>query len=543
MTKFTDQELALLRDFVSDPTGNVFAILPRMPGMVGAAFARYSRAHGGFRETLLREFIQGGQLNPQHADELIQRILIAYGDDSVQELESAWLALESISNIATKAIEDRRLGAYIEQSSRYVLYDERDEDGRFRYYREPAIMASPALASRYTKVMDFVFETYCRLIEPMQEYFKRRKPLEIAEYEIRQGRGKIRHADCQDDVERRDFERTWRFDIRTKTCDTLRILLPAATLTNVGMHANGRTFEHTLRRLYASNLAELQVLAAEARRALNAVIPRYVQRAGREPYLTVTSKRMRELAVKLLGGIAPWKLGGAPVVDLLPPGYSRIHQIALMLFPYAEHHMRQLADIVSHLPAEMQQRIEDTYLGERKSRRDRPGRALEYGSRWNVELTLDFGIYRDLHRHRMLTHERQLFTVRLGFCEIPEEIAEAGYADDVRACAERVAPLYEVIRAGLGPEIAQYPVLFGFNVRCFLGMNDREAQHLLEIRTSPQGHRSYRRVCQEIAKKMALHTDPNWVERAFGFVDWNDYDWPRADSEARQRAKEAKLPT
>ena len=540
MATFTAEELTLLSQFVSDPTDNVFVIFPRaMPGMIGAAFARYSRARGGFRETLLREFIRAGELDPARADGLIQRILIQYGDDSVQELESAWLGLEGISNVATKAIEDRRLAAYIEQSSRYVFYDERDDEGRFRYHREPAIMASPALAHRYTETMDFVFEAYCRLIEPMQEYFRRRKPLEAAEYEIREGRGKMRYLDCRDDAERKDFERTWRFDIRAKTCDTLRILLPAATLTNVGMHANGRVFEHMLRRLYAAPLAELQVLAAKAHRALNAVIPRYVQRAKREPFLTTTAHRMQQLATELLTGVRPWE---ASAVTILPGGYSHNHQLALMLFPHAELSMRQLADIVGHLPADEKRLIEDTYLGERKNRRDRPGRALEYGHRWNVELVIDFGIYRDLHRHRMLTQERQPFTTRLGFCEIPEEISEAGYAHNVRTCAERVATLYEDIRAALGPEIAQYPVLFGFNVRCFMGMSDREAQHLLELRTSPQGHRSYRRVCQEIARQMDVEA-PGWVKRAFGFIDWGDYDWPRADSEARQSAKASNLPT
>ena len=539
MPEFTEEEVELLKEFVSDPTGDVFVVFPqRMPGMIGAAFARYSRAGGGFRETLLREFIRAGALDQKRADELIQRILIAYGDASVQELESAWLGLEGISNIATKAVEDRRLGAYIEQSSRYVLYDKRDQEGRFRYLREPAIMAAPFLASRYVETMDFVFETYRRLIEPMQEYFKQRKPLAAAEYAIRDGQGRIRLSDCRYEAECKDFERTWRSDIHSKTCDTLRILLPASTLTNVGMHANGRTFEHMLRRLYASNVAELQVLAAKAHRALSSVIPRYVQRAKRESYLTVTHERMRELAVKFLERIAPWE---ATAIDILPPGYSRAHQIALMLFPYTEHSMRQLADIVSKLPPEALRNIEDTYFGKRKNRIDRPGRALEYGARWNVELVIDLGIYRDLHRHRMLTQERQLFTVRLGFSEIPEEIVEAGYADDIHTCIERVVQLYEDVRTALGPEIAQYPVLFGFNVRCFFGMNDREAQHLLELRTGPQGHKSYRRVCQEIARKMESHAETDWVKRAFEFIDWNDYDWPRAESEARQRAKEAKL--
>lgn len=536
-TKFNAGELELLGKYVSDPQGNVFVVFPgAMPGMIGAAFARYSRAAGGFRETLLHEFIRAGNLDPQRADALIQRILIQYGDDSIQELESAWLSLEQISNIATKAVEDRRLGAYIEQSSRYVFYDQRDETGRFRYLREPNIMASRH-AEAYETVMDFVFETYCRLIEPMQEYFRRRKPLDVAEYEIRAGRGKIQFAECTDEKERGDFKRTWKFDIRAKTCDTLRILLPAATLTNVGMHANGRTLEHMLRRLYSSNLTELHELAAQAHRALNTVIPRYVQRAERSSYLVETSENMQRLTDELLGSIQPVE---SPTVDLLEPRPDRIRQLALMLYPYAEHPVRQLEDIVSRLSVEEKLKIVEMYIGKRRSRRDRPGRALEYGYPWNVDMVIDFGIYRDLHRHRMLSQERQRLTVRLGFTELPEEIAEAGYSEDIRACTDRVASLYEAIRSDLGRDVAQYPVLFGFNIRCFMGFNDREAQHLLELRTIPQGHRSYRRVCQEIYREMC-NTAPWLVQRFAGFVDLNDYDWPRADSEAHQRAKEARL--
>ncbi len=538
---FTKEEIELLEQFVSDATGNVFVVYPqKVGGMIGAIYARYSRAKGGFRETLLKEFIQDGQLDPIRADNLIARILIMFGDDSVQELESAWLSLEGISNVATKAVEDLRLGAYIEQSTRYVEYDELeysepDGQGRYRYLREPTIMAS-GHARRFEEVMDTAFTTYAGLIEPMKEYFRRRKPLELAEYEIREGRGKIRYADCRDEAERKDFERTYNMDIRAKTCDTLRIILPVATKTNVGMHANGRTMEHMLQRLYSSDLPELQELARKAHDELNKVIPRYVQRAERSEYLASTRHQMQALADKLLQGIS---VEPAPAVEVSRGGFSRVGQLAAMLYPYSRHSFGQLARVVGGLSEEEQHRIFQTYIGKRRHRRDRAGRALEFGYPWEVDLQVDVGIYRDLHRHRMVTQERQPFTTRLGFSEIPEEIVEAGYVDKVKRVVDEVPPLYEAIRADLGQEIAQYVVLLGSKTRFRMGLNDREAQHLLELRTGPQGHRSYRRVCQMIYREMEK-LDP-WVAEAFGFVDQNDYDWPRADSEARQRAKEAKL--
>ncbi|MBI5467055.1 MAG: FAD-dependent thymidylate synthase [Candidatus Kerfeldbacteria bacterium] len=537
---FTEEEQRLLSKYVSDPTGPVYVVYPAaMPGMIGAAYARYSRAKGGFRETLLKEFIEDGHLDAEHADKLITRVLIAFGDDSVQEMESAWVSIEEVSNVLTKIIEDLRLTAAIEQSTRYVFYDQVDEAGRFRYYREPTIMASRH-AKRFEETMDFVFGTYVRLIEPMQEYFRGRKPLAQAQYEIRQGQGKTTYAQCQDDEARKDFERTYKMDIRTKACDTLRILLPACTRTNVGLHTNGRSFEHLLRRLYSSDLPEAQTLATQIHAQLNTVIPRYVQRAARSEYLVETRHAMQTLADELLGGIepAPSRRG----ITLLPRDLGPDGQLAAMLFPFCRHSMEQLVALIKQWGDETRQRIRRTYIGQRRTRRDRPGRALEFGYPWEIEMVLDLGIYRDLHRHRMLTQERQRYTVELGFTTLLDDIREAGFLDDVMACVERVDALYYELTRDLGPDIAQYVVLLGHNIRCRFGFNDRAIQHLLELRTGPQGHRNYRLVGQELYRLM-IARDGDRIRDMLGFVDLNDYDWPRGDSEAGQRAKEAKLTT
>lgn len=533
---FTNEERELLRRFVSDPEGNVFVVKPdAMPGMVGAAFARYSRSRGGFREVLLREFIREGLLDAERADALIERVLIAFGDDSVQELESAWLALERISNLATKVVEDRRLGGFIEQSSRYVYYDERNEEGHFRYLREPTIMAS-SLTGRFVEVMDFIFETYCRLIEPMQRYFEQRKPLDAAEYEIRRGQGKIRYAACADETELRDFRQTYKMDIRTKTCDTLRILLPACTLTNVGVHANGRTLEYLLRHLFSHELPELQQLGVQAKAALETVIPRYVQRAERSELIAGARERMRTMAEGVMHHSSPPDILRGP--HLLDGGYSAVGEAAAMLFAESEHSYSQVFSVLEQHPNHVEL-VRESYLAGRRLRREHSGRALEFGHRWLVEFVIDFGIFRDLHRHRMLMQMRQALTTRLGYATIPEEIVEAGYADDVRVCFERAAELYEAVRAECGRIVAQYVVPFGFNIRALFGFSNREAQHLLELRTIPQGHRSYRLVCQDLYRKMCA-VDPR-VEQLCPFVDLNDYDWPRGDSEARQRAREAEV--
>ncbi len=540
MTTWTPEQRELLKEYVSDPDEDVYIVFPKkMPGMIGAAYARYSRAKGGFRETLLKEFVEDGQLDPEHADGLITRVLIQYGDDSVQELESAWVSMEEVSNVMTKLVEDCRLLAFIEQSSRYVFYDQRDDQGRFRYLREPRIMASRHAAA-FEQTMDFVFQTYVNLIEPMQEYFRRRKPLDDAQYEIRTGEGKIRYAQCQDDEQRKDFERTYKMDIRTKACDTLRILLPACTRTNVGIHGNGRNLEHLLRKLYSSDQPEAQELATKLHASLKRVIPRYVQRASRSDFLVNTRQAMQRLADELLFAVKPWASESG--VRLIGQDVREDGQLAAMLFPYSRHSMAQLIDLVGKLSPVQRRNIRQTYIGQRQTRRDRVGRAMEFGYPWEMELVLDLGIYRDLHRHRMMTQERQLYTVDLGFTEQLNDIREAGFEPQVRECVKRVETLYATIAADLGRETAQYVVLLGHNIRCRFGFNDREAQHLLELRTGPQGHRSYRLVCQEIYRQMVAR-DGERISDLLQFVDQNDYDWPRGDSEAHQRAKEAKLPS
>ncbi|KPJ84656.1 hypothetical protein AMJ57_05770, partial [Parcubacteria bacterium SG8_24] len=252
---FTEEERRLLARYVTDTDGDIFAV-SGLEGIVGAIYARYSRAPGGFRETLLKEFIREERLDAKRAQDLIERVLIAFGDDSVGELEGAHMSFENISILATKEIEDRRIGGSpIEQSTRYVFYDQRDQKGCFRYYRDPEVMESDH-ATEYVATMDFIFGTYCDLIEPMQEYYRGLKPLATAAYDI-DGDGETeRLRDLRDSADIKAFRRTYKTDIRTRACDTLRYLLPIATRTNVGVFGNGRFFQNVLSHCYSHPLPE-----------------------------------------------------------------------------------------------------------------------------------------------------------------------------------------------------------------------------------------------------------------------------------------------
>ncbi len=550
------------------------------PGIGGATVTRFSRAAYGWRTIVTKEFAKDGQFNLKKLDKLIEKVLVAYGDDSVGELEGALVRLENISNLAIKEIEDCRIGvAYIEQSSRYVFYNQKDTAGNFRYLKDKT--KNPIMNSEYkeeyVKTMDKLFQTYCDLIAPMTDYFKKLKPITEATYDIKGTGEQLKLAALTDENDRNAWLTTYNFDIKTKACDTIRGPLPAATLSNVALFCNGRAYQNLLTKLYSSDVPEFKIRGEELHYELNKVIPRFVERAKPNGYIMETRKTMQRLVnsifdkknVKLTEDVTLLDNGIRFIAEALAKDLNKyfegkfsgnisgllerelpkdlikrfekefeIRQIAVMLYKYTEHSMEQIINIVRELPEEKRKEIYCTYIGDRNSRRDKPGRALEYGYPLLYDLVESFGIYRDLQRHRMLTQERQKLTTRLGF-SIPEEINEAGFEDKLVENYETASNLYEKIRTAMGNEIAQYVVPFGFNVRWYMGMNDREAMHMLELRTGKQGHPNYRLMCQKMHQKLKEQSETR--ASSMKFVDYNNYYWSRADSEARQRVKERKL--
>lgn len=531
------EELDILRPYLSSTEGNVFALYG-LTGIVGGAFARYSRQKGGVKQSLL-EFVKDGRMDPVKSKELMERILIQYGDDSVGELEGAHVALEEISILATKEIEDRRIGGSpIEQSSRYVVYDHRDANGNYRYYRDDTICRGDA-GEKYVAAMDFLFDTYCSLLEPLTAYFRSVKPIEEAEYDILGTGERQRYAQMEDERRRKDFERTYRIDLNTKVCDTLRCLLPASTLTNVGLFGNGRFYQTLLTRLYSSDLPEFNRIGEGMHEALNQTIPVYVKRAKRDEYLVQTRKAIGFLAKELVPGAVPSQ--GESVSLLLGPYSSEdfmMHLCSELLFPHLSERtdaIRQaLKERIGQEPG-LYGRILETAAGGRRTRRDHLVRGFEYGYPFTFEIVADYGMYRDLQRHRMMTQQRQLLTPSLGF-HLPPELVEAGLDAPVLEAYRRSQEAYEVLQAEHGREMAQYALCMGYNIRFTFGMNLRELSHFIELRTAPQGHPNYRRV----ANKM-LELLPEEFKFLCRFADRNEYYWARGDSEARQRVKERKL--
>ncbi|TSC76889.1 MAG: hypothetical protein G01um101431_72 [Parcubacteria group bacterium Gr01-1014_31] len=535
---FTPEQLELLSKYVTDPTADVFAI-KGMDGLVGAVYARYSRAPGGFKETLLKEFIQAGAVDAVHAQELIDRVLVAYGDDSVGELEGAHVSFEKVSAIGEKAVCDHRIGgAFIVQSTRYVYYDQPDDQGRFRYYRDPTILSSP-LAKEFTTVTDRCFATYAELVPVLKAYLETRKPMGEAEYDINGDGKKEKFSDCVNEADVKAFKRTYTFDLRAKICDTLRVLLPLSTHHNVGVFGNGRFYQSMVSNFLTSPLREMQDMGGQAHAALTQIIPKYVKRAKRSDYAAGVETAMQKLTDELTTGMVPQP---ADMVSLLPLVTSEskrdIRTISAMLYAHCHLPISQLETLITKLPPAGRERIWRTYVGERQTRRDRPGRALEDGYPYTFDLLVTYQVFKDLQRHRMGTQLWQPFTPHLGYF-VPDELRELKLESKLISCDDAVRALYDkLVAAGLRAE-AQYAVLHGHKTRWVFGANDRALMHMLELRSTPQGHPEYRMVSQRMHAEIKKRSP--WRADMMRFVDYADYYWSRADSEARQRVKEREL--
>jgi len=547
--EFTKAETKALVSFFTNLDQPVFGL--KLPQEVaGALFSRYSRSTKSLRRTFLDEFLGdpelalkdllGGQVPGSDQSDALKkarafydRVLVGYGDDSVAQLGGAHIACEKISNVAANILEDARIGiAPLEKSTRYVRFDQKDEAGNFLFYQEPKIMASPHRAA-YLEALNLLFDAYSRQIDPIIQFVMKSLPIEEVELRHPQGGEPLSYREAQKDEKlQRWAETAYRSTIRTQACDILRGYLPAATLTNVGFFGVGQAFEYLMTKLYSHELTEARDLATALHRELEQLIPSFVKRAKRSEYMAETYAAMRSATARLVSP-ATAKTGDAvTLVDHDAAAEEKI--IAAILYPHSQQPLRQLRTSVSRMPVNQRGDILDEYLKRRRHRRDKPGRALEQAY-YTFDIIGNLGLYRDLHRHRILTQERQDFTTIHGY-DTPGEIEEAGFKAEFERCMENAAELYEKIRADF-PLEAQYVVPFAYKIRWTMTMNLREAVHIGELRTMPQGHPDYRFIVQEMWRKIQ-DVHPALV-RCAKFIDWKTYRLGRLQSEMKTEYKKS----
>jgi thymidylate synthase ThyX len=439
-----------------------------------------------------------------------------YGDDSVAQLGGVHLACEGASNILTKVLEWGRLMAYLEQSTRYIPYDDRPH-GRYRYH-VPA-EAGGALRDRYAATLDRAFATYAAWLPRMIAFYTEKFP---------------RAPD--------EAERVHRMTIRAKALDTLRGLLPAATISNVGIFATGQAYEQLLLRMRAHPLAEARAYAALMLAELRKVIPAFLTRVDRpdrggawSEYLATAREDVRAAAATTLAGLEPEPRDEVTLTDFDPEGEVKV--VAAALYGASALPDDQLLEVARRMTVQERARVLAAYVGKRLNRRYRPGRAFERTG-YRFDILTDYGAFRDLQRHRMLTLEWQWLSPRHGYM-VPDAVEEAGAREDWVAVMQASADLHdEMVRAGLA-EAAAYAVAMAYRVRFYMEMNAREAMHVIELRTAPQGHPAYRRVCQRMHRLIAEGAGHHAIAEAMTFADHSDVALERLEAE---RAAERRRP-
>ena len=522
---FSDEESAILRPYFTNLDGPVFALVNLPEVVKGALFARYSRSSKSLRRLFLDEFVADldltgdltvdASIGLRRAEDLYEKVFVEYGDDSVAQLGATHLACEQASNVLTKVLEWGRLASYLEQSTRYIPYDSR-LGGRYRYLRPPSILDSP-LGARYVSDMDRMFDLYARALPALMDWAKERFPKEPG-----------------------DSDFVYKQTIKAKACDAARGMLPAGTLSNLGIFASGQAYEALLLRMRAHPLPEARTYSTLMLQELQKVIPSFLSRVERAErggvwvqYLSDTQAATAALAERIFGG-ADDSVQHASVrlIDFDTEGETKVAAAAL----YASSHVSETAirETVSRMTAAERASIIKTYCGDRSNRRHRPGRAFEATS-YRFEVVGDYGAFRDLQRHRMLTIEWQSLDTHLGY-EVPEGIAEAGQLDLFESAMECSEDLSSAL-AEIAPNESVYAVALAHRMRYTIEMNAREAMHLIELRSGPQGHASYRTVAQQMHRLIADHAGHTAIADAMQFVDHGFSDLERLEGERRAEAR------
>jgi len=522
--EFSEEERRALEPYFTNVDRPVFA-LRNLPEVVKAAlFARYSRSPKSLRRLFLDEFLDGVGNAPggravgvERSEKLFRRVLSEYGDDSVAQLGGAHVAVEGASNLLTKALEWGRLMAYLEQSTRYIPYTQRD-DGRWRYVVAPELRGSP-LEARYEACLDRCFEVYSGWIDPAMAHFEKRLPRA-------EGVSAAAH----------------KATVRAKALDALRGLLPAATRSNVGIFGSGQGYEQLLLRLRAHPLEEARrcgdAILAELRQVIPAFLTR-VDRADRgqawSEYLAETRAATAKVAEDLLGGCAAEERDRVTLTDFDPDGEVKV--VAAALYAVSALPDDQLLARARALSDDQRAAVLRAYVGERRNRRHKPGRAFERTS-YRFDVLADYGAFRDLQRHRLLTVEWQRFRPDHGYVT-PPAIAEIGAAADFRSVMDETAALYTEIAAAGHAQAASYVLPMAYRVRFYLEMNAREAMHLIELRTTPQGHPSYRDIGQRMHRLIAEKAGHRTLAAAMIYADHSAADQGRLDAERRSEQRKA----
>lgn len=549
---YTVKERKMLSPFFTNLNKSVFVPLGMSPEVIGALCSRASRAAGDLRQVFLDEYIKPF-LSPEreakdsdqewaaklsHSEALNEFIsflqrhswedifsnprarafyikwLAQYGDDSIAQMAGLHLVYSSLSVLAIKHFEDQRIGlAPIEKSTRYVDYGSKVR-GHYQYYTDPKL-DQLGLTALYEKAMDGLFDTYVELRPKVEAWLAKKYPDE---------KPKV---------------------IETKAYDTLRGLLPISTLSQLAMFGNGQAFEYMVARSLKHPLGEVRWAAQQAFEELYQVTPSFLRRLSPDSqedqavaeqyqeYMAGRGKRTAPFVDKHLPDAGKAEATGLQVdlIEYDPLGEAKVVAGILYSAPNNHHSWSVTLEMVAKMSDHERTKVLDAYLHGREQRWQKVGRALE-----NVyvrfDIVLNWGAWKDLQRHRMLTQQRQYFTVKHGY-DVPAELVEAGLDGQYRQANDALNDVYDAI-AEHDLALAQYVVTHGHRVRFMQWTNLRSCFWEMELRTIPEGHPDYRLVEQK-KFKLLEQVYPLIVSRMR--VNMGSYDFARRGQEEKIQAK------
>lgn len=543
---YTIGEYERAAPFFTNLDQSVYAPLIFSPEVIGALCSRTSRAAQDLRLIFLNEYVspfldatrttesdeewESKEVHGRHLREFINFLqehpleqifsnprarsfyakwLAQYGDDSIAQMAGMHVVFSSLSQLGIKHFEDQRIGlAPIEKSTRYVDYSSKVQ-GKFRYYRDPTL-ADLGLDKEYEVAMDGLFLAYTSLLPRLSAWLTAQFPEEKAGV-----------------VEKKAF-------------DTLRGLLPCSTLSQVAFFGNGQAFEYLVSRSAKHPLGEVRWAGERTYQELYKITPSFLRRVkdpdsadavGKyQEYLSGKNDRVAPLAAQLQHGVAS---SAAPVtlVEYDPLGEEKV--ITGMLYSATNNHQSwaALQNRVQVMSNAEKNSILDAYFSGRDQRWQKTGRALE-NAYVRFEIVMNIGAWRDLHRHRMLTQQRQIFTCSNGF-DTPPELVTAGLDGEFRAAIERAEAVHSKI-AQHDLVLAQYAVTMAHRVRFMQWENLRECFWEIELRTIPEGHPDYRRIEQE-KFRLLERVYPLLMQRMR--VNMGDYDFARRGQEEKIQEK------
>ena len=522
--EFTPAESDILKRYFTNLDSPVFALVNLPEVVKGALFARYSRSAKSLRRLFLDEFVnelevQGdvsldATIGIERAESLYEKIFVEYGDDSVAQLGGVHLACEQASNLLTKILEWGRLMSYLEQSTRYISYDNR-LGGRYRFYRDPEVL-SGRFGTRYVGDMDRMFDTYSGLVESLTTHVRKVVP---------QGP--------------KDSDFIYRQATRAKALDAVRGVLPASALSNVGIYGSGQAYEALLLRMRANPLPEARLYADLMLTELRKVVPRFLRRVdqpdrgGRwSQYLSETSIDTHSVVHDLFATEEIEPEESVVLSDFDPEGEDKL--LAAICYSHLTLSESQIYKKVQGMSHDEKVRLIRAYVGDRTNRRHRPGRAFERTD-YRFDVLSDYGAFRDMQRHRMLTIEWQPLTPNHGYVR-PDIVDDASQTSAFDEVMDRSADLYDALLPEY-PTQAAYAVSMAYRIRYVMQFNAREAMHMLELRSSPQGHPAYRKVALDMHALIRDQAGHKAVAEAMIHMTTEVPELERLESERRQEAK------